>query len=80
MLKKQLLGNSIYNKGDIMSKIVQTSLVIKKETIFDKISKALFSLFFHEEYEMLDRLDKLLKVKRVKPKNIVIPKEIKKFN
>lgn len=62
-----------------MSKIVETSLVVKKETIFDKISNALFSLFFYEEYKMIDRLDKLLKVKRVKLDEIVIPKEIKKL-
>ena len=57
-----------------MKRIEETSLVIKKETKFDKIRDALFNLFFHEEYEMMQRLDKLLEVKRV------IPREIKKFN
>ena len=63
-----------------MKKIVETSLVIKKETKFDKIHDALFSLFFHEKYEMIQKLDKLLEVKRVEPSKIIIPKEIKKFD
>ena len=63
-----------------MKKIVETSLVIKKETKFDKIRDALFSLFFHEDYEMMQRLDELLKVKRVETNKIVIPKEMKKFS
>lgn len=63
-----------------MKKIVETSLVIKKETKFDKIRDVLFSLFFHEEYEMMQKLDELLKVKRVETNKIVIPKEMKKFN
>ncbi len=63
-----------------MKKIVETSLVIKKETKFDKIRDALFSLFFREEYEMMQRLDELLKVKRVETNKIVIPKEMKKFD
>ena len=63
-----------------MKKIVETSLVIKKETKFDKIRDALFSLFFHEEYEMMRKLDELLKVKRVETNKIVIPKEMKKFD
>ena len=62
-----------------MKRIIETSLVIKKETKFDKIRDALFNLFFHEEYEMMQRLDKLLRVKRVETNKIVIPKEIKKF-
>ena len=63
-----------------MKRIEETSLVIMKETKFDKIRDALFNLFFHEEYEMMQRLDKLLEVKRVEPNQIVIPREIKKFN
>ena len=62
-----------------MKKIVETSLIIRKETKFDKIRDALFNLFFHEEYEMMHRLDELLKVKKVETNKIVIPKEIKKF-
>ena len=62
-----------------MKRIVETSLVIKKETKFDKIRDALFNLFFHEEYEMMHRLDELLKVKKLETNKIVIPKEIKKF-
>ena len=62
-----------------MKKIVETSLIIRKETKSDKIRDALFNLFFHEEYEMMHRLDELLKVKKVETNKIVIPKEIKKF-
>ena len=62
-----------------MKRIEETSLVIKKETKFDKIRDALFNLFFHEEYEMMQRLDELLKIKRVEPNKIIIPKEIKKL-
>ncbi len=63
-----------------MKKIVETSLIIRKETKFDKIRDALFNLFFHEEYEMMHRLDELLQIKRVETNKIVIPREIKKFN
>ena len=63
-----------------MKKIVETSLIIRKETKFDKIRDALFNLFFHEEYEMMHRLDVLLQIKRVETNKIVIPREIKKFN
>lgn len=59
-----------------MKKIVETSLIIRKETKFDKIRDALFNLFFHEEYEMMHRLDELLKIKRVETNKIVIPREI----
>ena len=62
-----------------MKRIVETGLIIRKETKFDKIRDALFNLFFHEEYEMMHRLDELLKVKKVETNKIVIPKEIKKF-
>ena len=63
-----------------MKKIVETSLIIRKETKFDKIRDALFNLFFHEEYEMMHRLDELFQIKRVETNKIVIPREIKKFN
>ena len=59
-----------------MKKIIETSLIIKKETKFDKIRDALFNLFFYKEYEIMHRLDELLKIKRVEANKIVIPREI----
>ena len=57
-------------------------LIVKKETIFDKIRKSLNRLFFLEEEIMMEKLDKLEKTRTPKPKisEIVIPKEIRKEN
>ena len=57
-------------------------LVIRKETIFDKIRKNLNRLFFLEEEIMMEKLDVLEKKRTPKPKlsEIVIPKEIGKRN
>ena len=57
-------------------------LVIRKETIFDKIRKNLNRLFFLEEEIMMEKLDVLEKKRTPKPKlsEIVIPKEIGKKN
>lgn len=62
-----------------MKNIVETSLVIKNATKFDKIREALTSLFFREEYEMMKKLDVLLQIRKIDTNKIVIPKEIKKF-
>ena len=61
-----------------MSKILETGLIIRKETKFDKIRKLLMQIFFSEEYFFEEQLEELLKVKRVDPKKIVIPKEIRR--
>lgn len=63
-----------------MKKMIETGLIIRKETKFDKIRDALLNLFFHEEYEMMQKLEELLKVKRIDSSKIVIPKEIKLKN
>ena len=60
-----------------MPKPLETGLIVRKTTPFDKIREALFSIFFHKEYEMMEKLDKLLEPKRVKSSNIITPREIK---
>ena len=62
-----------------MSNLLQKSLVVRKETIYDKIRKNLWLLIFQKDYEMIQRLDDLLMPKRPKPNTkIIIPKEIGK--
>lgn len=60
-----------------MSKIIETSLIIKKETKFDKIRKIIYQIFFQEEYLLDMELKNIIQINRPKPKNIVIPREIK---
>lgn len=60
-----------------MSKVVEKSLIIKKETPFDKLREALLMMFFKEEYYLEKRLDEFTKIKRINKSNIVIPREIK---
>lgn len=60
-----------------MSNLMETSLVIKKETIYDRIRKNLFVLIYRKDFKMMQRLDDLIKPKRPNPSNkIIIPKEI----
>lgn len=61
-----------------MSKVVETSLVLRKETKFDKLRKSLFMIFFKEEYLLSQRIDDLIVPKRVKSSKIIIPAEIGK--
>lgn len=61
-----------------MSKVVETSLVLRKETKFDKLRKNLFMIFFREEYLLSQRIDDLIVPKRVKSNKIIIPAEIGK--
>lgn len=57
----------------------ETSLVIKKENVYEKIRKNLLILIFHKDYQMIQRLENLMKPTRPKPNvKIVIPKEIGK--
>ena len=60
-----------------MSNILEKSLVIRKETIYDKIRRSLFSLIYKKDYQMMEKLDKLIKPKRPMQK-IIIPKELGK--
>ncbi len=60
-----------------MSNVIETSLIIRRETIFDKIRKSLFMLIYQEDYQMIQRLDELIMPKRPKQNSkIVIPQEI----
>ena len=61
-----------------MSKIVETSLVVKKETKFDKIRKIIYQIFFQEEYLLDMELKNILKINRPNPEKIVIPREMVK--
>lgn len=61
-----------------MSRIIETSLIVKKETKFDKIRKGLFMLLFGKEYQMFQEIDNLLTPKRIDRKRIIIPNEIGK--
>lgn len=60
-----------------MSKIIETSLVLRKETKIEKIRKILLGIFFREEYLFNMELENLLKINRPNPSKVVIPKEIK---
>ena len=58
-------------------KVVEKSLIIRKESSFDKVRRALVMMFFREEYEVERKLDELMNYKKVDVSKIVIPKEIK---
>ena len=60
-----------------MSKIIETSLIIKKETKFDKIRNTIYQIFFKQEYLLDMELKNITQIKRPNPKNIIIPREIK---
>ena len=60
-----------------MSKIIETSLIIKKETKFDKIRNTIYQIFFKQEYILDMELKNITQIKRPNPKNIIIPREIK---
>lgn len=61
-----------------MSKIAETSLIIKQETKFDKIRKLIYQIFFREEYLLDMEIENLIKIQRPNPKDIIIPREIKR--
>ena len=59
---------------------VETSLVLRKETIYDKIRRSLLKLVYQEDYGMIQRLDELIMPKRPKVNGkIVVPQEIGKY-
>ena len=66
-----------------MSKLVEKSLVVRKENLYEKIRKSLFAFLYAKDYQMMEKLDELIKPKRPN-KRIVIPQEmgknIKKWN
>lgn len=60
-----------------MSKIIETSLVIKKETIYDKMRNALFLFINGKDAQMIQRFDELIKPKRPNQNGkIIIPTQI----
>ena len=66
-------------------KVKETSLIIRKKTIFDKIREKLFRLVLGKEYYLLEELEELCRTRAsVNITKIIIPKEmgknIKKMN
>ncbi len=62
-----------------MANLKETSLVIKKETLYDKIRKNLWVIIFQKDYQTMQRLENLIKPKRPKvSQKIIIPQEIGK--
>ena len=57
--------------------IMETSLIVRKESKIDKIIKLLNRMFFKEAYYLEEQLYELFKPKNVNVSRIVIPKEIK---
>ncbi len=57
---------------------MQTGLIVKRETKFDKIRKLLSRIFFKEEYYLEAELQSLLQKRSINTSKIVIPKEIGK--
>ena len=59
--------------------IKEKSLVLKKETRFDKIREILFKVVLYKDYEidMIKRLNNLLYKNKRPNGNIIIPREIK---
>ena len=55
--------------------IMETSLIVKKDSKFEKIRKLLTRIFFKEEYYIEQQLDELFKTKKVNVSKIVIPVE-----
>ena len=57
---------------------METGLVIRKETKFDKIRKLLNRMFFKEKYFLEVELEGLLQKRSINTSKIVIPQEIGK--
>lgn len=60
-----------------MVKQIETSLVIRKESIYAKIRRNLYILMYGKDYEMIQTLEERIKPKRPNGK-IIIPKEMGK--
>ena len=59
----------------MLHKKIETGLIVIKNTKFDKIRRGLMMFFYGKDYEIIEKYQQLIKVNR--PKNIIIPKEIK---
>ena len=53
----------------------KTGLILVKDTKFDKIRRKLLMFFWGKDYKIIEEFQSIIQVKR--PKNIIIPKEIK---
>lgn len=60
-----------------MSKVLETGLIIKRESNFEKIRKSIYQIFFRKEYLLEMEINNIIKVNKPNQKNIVIPREIK---
>ena len=56
----------------------ETSLVLVRDTKFDKIRRRILMLFWGKDYEILQNFENMFKVNR--PTNVIIPKVIKGKN
>ena len=59
--------------------VKEMSLVIHKETIYDKITRNLLMLIYPKDFFMIQRLEEFIQPKRPNPSKIIIPKEIRKI-
>ncbi len=59
-----------------MPKVLETGLIIRKESNFEKIRKSIYQIFFRKEYLLEMEINNITKVNRPNPKDIVIPKEM----
>ena len=60
-----------------MSKVLETGLIIKRESNFEKIRKSIYQIFFRKEYLLEMEINNITKINRPNPKEIIIPREIK---
>ena len=65
---------SLYDTKEVY--IMETSLIVRKESKLDKIIKLLNKIFLKEAYYLEEQIDELFKTKSVNVSRIVIPKEI----
>ena len=59
----------------MLHKKMETGLIVIKQTKFDKIRRRLMIFFYGKDYKIIERYQQLVKINR--PKNIIIPKEIR---
>ena len=58
--------------------IKETSLVMRTETLSDKIRKNLLMFIYQKDFIMIQRFEELIQPKRPNTNEIIIPKEIGK--
>ena len=54
----------------------EKSLIIRKETVFDKIRRSLMILIYQKDYKIIQEYEELFTIKKP-DKKIIIPKEIR---